>query len=1018
MPFFETLRNVRNALVQGSANLLQGSVNLARQVLPTTLSNFMFGEPPTPTLESQITSFVNSGQSGVHEIDIEIRSNDLRDITDQVVEVIWSINPVPGYIMTLLVNNVYYAITDFNKNHLIRAIRNYIDEDEELTGSDKQIITNIRDIRSLKVLVEKKELNGNLNLFGGYFKYLHRLGIHVDLSRYGIFSQFDPENYQINCLVRAFQSSGMFRPSEIDFLKTLSNKRIMPIKYFKQIASQLKVKIKLRHLRKDGKTRVRNYNPSNCERMIAIGLLDEHYFLIDKKTRIRMSDLKEHRQHDQTKIRDREGMNSFMLIKLLLEMKDDYLTQINFDQLEKTQYYSLNDIDFQNLDYPKECARPFKMNPIEKEKYEKYEVKFFDFETITDVDKHIPYLCCCDGKSFTGPNCGKKFLESLNGDSILIAHNLGYDLKFLIKYLTRISTIDKSHSKTIAGSGLYYSFRLRKTIKVQFKDSLAMINLPLKDFGKTFNLPVHKQVMPYEVYTQESVKKSEIEIESVRQYLSDEDWEIFLDNIKKWNLITREGYFDHLSYSRIYCLMDCEVLKQGYLTFQKWIMEIADIDILSMASLASLADRILYDRGCYEGVYELSGVPRAFIQKCLVGGRTMCNSNKKYHVTKELEDFDGVSLYPSAMYRLPGYLRGVPKVIRCKKIQPHWDGYFVEINITKIGKPRKFPLMSTLDKDMVRQFENKTGIYYVDKTALEDLIKFQEIEYELIRGYYFDEGRNNKINDSMLYLFNQRAKMKKEKNPIQMVYKELMNSGYGKTIMKPIDTKTIYADDYHKLHLYYHRNHNFVVHYAKIHDCDKHKIKVQIPINTFYSRPHVGIEVLSMSKRIMNEVMCLAEDLGIDPYYQDTDSMHISADSVKLLADKFRSIYGRELIGKQLGQFHNDFDFDSDENIVAVESIFLGKKSYIDKVRLVVESIIKYEYHMRLKGIPKSTLKYEIKRQFNDDPMALYKHLFDGGEVSFDLLEGGKKVRFDCGFDCKVSNRSKFTRTLSFRDIE
>jgi len=30
-----------------------------------------------------------------------------------------------------------------------------------------------------------------------------------------------------------------------------------------------------------------------------------------------------------------------------------------------------------------------------------------------------------------------------------------------------------------------------------------------------------------------------------------------------------------------------------------------------------------------------------------------------------------------------------------------------------------------------------------------------------------------------------------------------------------------------------------------------------------------------MSKRIMNEVMCLAEDLGIEIYYTDTDSMHI-----------------------------------------------------------------------------------------------------------------------------------------------
>ena len=58
----------------------------------------------------------------------------------------------------------------------------------------------------------------------------------------------------------------------------------------------------------------------------------------------------------------------------------------------------------------------------------------------------------------------------------------------------------------------------------------------------------------------------------------------------------------------------------------------------------------------------------------------------------------------------------------------------------------------------------------------------------------------------------------------------------------------------------------------------------------------------------MNEVMCLAEDLNIKIYYQDTDSMHIEKDKLELLNNKFKLIYGRDLIGKNLGQFHNDFD--------------------------------------------------------------------------------------------------------------
>ena len=75
-------------------------------------------------------------------------------------------------------------------------------------------------------------------------------------------------------------------------------------------------------------------------------------------------------------------------------------------------------------------------------------------------------------------------------------------------------------------------------------------------------------------------------------------------------------------------------------------------------------------------------------------------------------------------------------------------------------------------------------------------------------------------------------------------------------------------------------------------------------IDTHFNRQHVACEVLSMSKVIMNEVMCLAEDIGADIEYTDTDSMHIDFDKVTPLADAFRLKYGRELIGKQLGQFH------------------------------------------------------------------------------------------------------------------
>ena len=69
----------------------------------------------------------------------------------------------------------------------------------------------------------------------------------------------------------------------------------------------------------------------------------------------------------------------------------------------------------------------------------------------------------------------------------------------------------------------------------------------------------------------------------------------------------------------------------------------------------------------------------------------------------------------------------------------------------------------------------------------------------------------------------------------------------------------------------------------------------------------LGTQILSVSKRIMNEAMCLVEDIGIQVYYQDTHSMHIPRYDVVRLAEAFKTKYNRELIGNQLGQFHSDF---------------------------------------------------------------------------------------------------------------
>ena len=82
-----------------------------------------------------------------------------------------------------------------------------------------------------------------------------------------------------------------------------------------------------------------------------------------------------------------------------------------------------------------------------------------------------------------------------------------------------------------------------------------------------------------------------------------------------------------------------------------------------------------------------SGVVQHYISRCIVGGRCMTNSDKMYHVKRKLADFDACSLYPSAMFRMLGYLKGTPNVSKtlCYNFLKQQSGYFIRITIKSIG---------------------------------------------------------------------------------------------------------------------------------------------------------------------------------------------------------------------------------------------------------------------------------------------------------------------------------------------
>jgi hypothetical protein len=95
------------------------------------------------------------------------------------------------------------------------------------------------------------------------------------------------------------------------------------------------------------------------------------------------------------------------------------------------------------------------------------------------------------------------------------------------------------------------------------------------------------------------------------------------------------------------------------------------------------------------------------------------------------------------------------------------------------------------------------------------------------------------------------------------------------------------------------RNYQKIISYQKVEgsDNDEPTYMFEITKSTadFYNNCLLGSHILSMSKRIMNEVMCLAEDEKCHMYYQDTDSFFIDKDDLeKILKPAFEKKYNRK----------------------------------------------------------------------------------------------------------------------------
>jgi hypothetical protein len=962
-------------------------------------------------------------------------------------------------------------------------------EEGQTYGSDRIQDINFNEIVDIKISKLRKPKKAIKNKDGRFFTYINTT--NLDLSYYQIYNQEQAssgggnrEHCLIDCLLKSNIDKAKVNNVKLSF-KCGAN---FSKKDFKKITQIINSNITLHYYdEKKGEIRKNKYK-HNSENNIDIAIYEHHYFIFEKtiyssyfiKNYEELKDIEDpfnivKKGKGKYYIRD-EGrkINSLLLVHNLFKFglfkKLDFSNfpenssnaktrdHIYLDNIENEQNYILSTEEKIRIALA-EKGRPIDDDEEIEVKRKKLNIFYADSETFVNGEHHKLYLLGVvsqkndnviiyntQDEKYLGNNKEQKtiydFLNYItnNGkqDAVVYFHNLKYDYIVMRNYLNIINQVKKDNS-------IYSIEIMHKKRKIELRDSYKIISMPLSKFQKQLNLDEKfnkKEAIAYVYYTEKNNNKM-VKTEIYKELLSKEDQIIFDNQIKyepSYNAANKT--FNPTSYYKDYLKLDCLVLKKGLEKFNSIIKDITKgkLEVYDKLTISSLTDEYMLSRDVYKGVYEMTGNLRHYCSQAVYGGRVCTNKKyeKKILTENKISDYDGVSLYPSAINRLCreiGLPTG-PAKRYTKNDLINWKNKIYSImtvKIKKVNKTQQMPFIAYKNEDNILEYTNEApkDNIIIDSITLEDYINFHKIDYEIIDGVYWDEDVNKKMAVVINELFNQRLKYKKSNPALANILKLMLNSSYGKTIIKKskFETNIINAHINEKkddkwirkenegLNNYIYSNFNTIKTINKLND-NNYEIE-KLSVDTSYNRAHIGCAILSMSKRIMNEVFNIANDNNYPIYYTDTDSLHCNLEDVSRLEAKYKEKYNKELNGKQLEQFHTDFDLDgATTEIYATKSIFLGKKSYLDVLESKNEKgeIIK-GFHIRLKGITTEGL-LDASKRYKNSYEGLYEDLSEGKEIDFILNpyneeENKYKVLFE--YDkLGVKTKNEFHRVVKF----
>ena len=911
-------------------------------------------------------------------------------------------------------------------------------------------------IRSTKPFTEQK---------GDFFKWYNTT--NIDLRQEQIYTKASfintEENNKENCFINVLLKSNFLSKSQINKIKIDYSSSTFSKTHIKKIATEYNINFI-----------IKQYNPKSVKRItknvikvnddksktICINLLEGHYF-IDRELPVSKYYIKNYKEINESKdvsknsdymlIRNKRGdlyMNTTNNMDIIIEMFKNNLFKQDGEILSSSNFQVSTDTIILDDIVNEQINLDILHNEPKENKLSNNEIFFCDLESDTTQGNHkivmSQYMHIDDKEVVVSINDPVKSMfnyisnkmKDKNKTAILYFHNAKYDFSLLKPHINNLYNILRKDGAFYKAKFSYYGY------KFEIRDSYKLIPTALKNMPAMFNLPIeyHKnEAIAYSYHSEKNIRNKCEKIEVYKSLLDEKLHKTFddilINNTVKCAYNKINNTFNPLMYYSEYGRLDVLILKESMMILNKEMLDLMPnnkINIFNKLTISSIALESVKDT--LNNVTQTTGNLRNFIDSAVYGGRVHVNELYKGKVIKEcISDFDACSMYPSAMIRICNE-NGLPtkeftNIKNFNKTTMYSDYnkkyYVVKIRITKINKKIQIPVVCIKTKDGSSYINNliKPEIVVVDKITLEDYVKYQDIEFEFIEGVEVSlEDSNKELGKKIFKLYIKRLEIKHTRKSMGELIKLILNSIYGKTCPKRhySTEKVVRTDKYND---YVDKNFHKIQNIDVMNDTT-YIIKEFKPAVDDYSYNIVGCMILSMSKRMMNEVFNICDNMNMPIYYTDTDSMHINKKDIQVIQQIYKELYNKELIGDMPEQFHSDFKLLAKngkeikpEKVISTESIFLGKKCYFDKLYAIDDNDNKcYGTHYRMKGIPEKSLINHCKIHFNGDMFKLYKHLSNKNnkcEIIINFNQFNPSYEHDeSGVHFRLTN--SFIRTLKF----